>query len=167
MGAGERAQGDVGGHQALLQGEFGAEEVRREEIEGENKIKQGEKMSDNTKAAWRYEASLLRVIDGDTVDAMIDLGFSTHRKVRIRFYGINTPETRTKDAEEKKAGKKATARLIELLQASDNSFILKSWGIGKFGRCLGELFTEELGEVSVNQTLLDEGLGEPYFGGSR
>ena len=124
-------------------------------------------MSDNTKAAWRYEASLLRVIDGDTVDAMIDLGFSTHRKVRIRFYGINTPETRTRDAEEKKAGKKATARLVELLQASDNSFILKSHGVGKFGRCLGELFTEELGEVSVNQTLIDEGLGEAYFGGAR
>ena len=114
MGASERAQGDVAGDFQVLQGQFGAEEVRREEIEGENKIKQGEKMSDNTKAAWRYEASLLRVIDGATVDAMIDLGFSPHRKVRIRFYGINTPETRNKDAEEKKAGKKATARLIEL-----------------------------------------------------
>jgi len=122
-------------------------------------------MSDNNKAAWRYEASLLRVIDGDTVDAMLDLGFSTHRKVRIRFYGINTPETRTRDAEEKKAGKKATARLIELL--STGSFVLKSHGVGKFGRCLGELFTEELGEVSVNQTLIDEGLGEAYFGGAR
>jgi len=124
-------------------------------------------MSDNTKAAWRYDASLLRVIDGDTVDAMIDLGFSTHRKIRIRFYGINTPETRTKDAEEKKAGKKATARLVELLEASGNNFVLKSHGVGKFGRCLGELFTEELGEVSVNQQLLDEGLGEAYFGGAR
>ena len=124
-------------------------------------------MSDNTKAAWRYEASLLRVIDGDTVDAMLDLGFSTHRKVRIRFYGINTPETRTKDAEEKKAGKKATARLIELLGANDNQCVERSHGVGKFGRCLGELFTEELGEVSVNQTLINEGLGEAYFGGAR
>jgi len=124
-------------------------------------------MSDNTKAAWRYEASLIRVIDGDTVDAMLDLGFSTHRKVRIRFYGINTPETRTRDAEEKKAGKKATARLVELLGANDNQFVVRSHGVGKFGRCLGELFTEELGEVSVNQTLIDEGLGEAYFGGAR
>ena len=124
-------------------------------------------MSGSNKAAWRYDASLLRVIDGDTVDAMIDLGFSTHRKVRIRFYGINTPETRTKDAEEKKAGKKATARLVELLEADGNDFVVQSHGIGKFGRCLGELFTEGLGEVSVNQTLIDEGLGEAYFGGAR
>ncbi len=101
------------------------------------------------------------------MDAMLDLGFSTHRKVRIRFYGINTPETRTRDAEEKKAGKMATARLVELLGANDNQFVVRSHGVGKFGRCLGELFTEELGEVSVNQTLIDEGLGEAYFGGAR
>ena len=124
-------------------------------------------MSGCNKAAWRYDASLLRVIDGDTVDAMIDLGFSTHRKVRIRFYGINTPETRTKDAEEKKAGKKATARLVELLEADGNDFVVQSHGIGKFGRCLGELFTESLGEVSINQTLIDEGHGVAYFGGKR
>ena len=124
-------------------------------------------MSDKVKAAWRYDASLIRVLDGDTVDAMLDLGFSTHRKVRIRFYGINTPETRTRDAEEKKAGKKATARLVELLGAHDNQFVVRSHGVGKFGRCLGELFTEELGEVSVNQTLINEGLGEAYFGGAR
>ena len=69
--------------------------------------------------------------------------------------------------EEKKAGKKATARLVELLEADGNDFVVQSHGIGKFGRCLGELFTEGLGEVSVNQTLIDEGLGEAYFGGAR
>lgn len=123
-------------------------------------------MSDN-KAAWRYDAQLTRVIDGDTVDAMIDLGFSTHRKVRIRFYGINTPESRTKDEEEKVRGKAATVRLQEILAEDEGRFVVKSHGIGKFGRCLGELFTAGLGETSVNQTLIDEGHGVPYFGGSR
>ena len=124
-------------------------------------------MSDNTKAAWRYEASLLRVIDGDTVDAMLDLGFSTHRKVRIRFYGINTPESRTRDQEEKARGKAATARLEEILSTDGNEFVVKSHGLGKFGRCLGELFTKSLGETSVNQTLINEGHGVEYFGGAR
>jgi len=125
-------------------------------------------MSDRkNEAAWRYAATLDRVIDGDTVDAMIDLGFSTHRKVRIRFHGIDTPETRTRDEEEKKLGKAATARLEEILAADSGAFVVRSHGIGKFGRCLGELFTESLGEVSVNQTLLDEGHGKEYHGGAR
>ena len=123
-------------------------------------------MSDN-KAAWRYDAQLTRVIDGDTVDAMIDLGFSTHRKVRIRFYGINTPESRTKDEEEKARGKAATVRLQEILAEDEGRFVVYSHGVGKFGRCLGELFTAGLGETSVNQTLIDEGHGVPYFGGAR
>ena len=118
-------------------------------------------------AAWRYDARLIRVLDGDTVDAMLDLGFSTHRKVRIRFHGINAPESRTRDAEEKVLGKAATARLVEILDAEDGAFVVRSHGIGKFGRCLGELFTKTLGETSVNQTLIDEGHAEAYFGGKR
>ena len=118
-------------------------------------------------AAWRYEAKLIRVVDGDTVDAMVDLGFSTHRKLRIRFHGMNAPERRTRDAEEKVRGKAATARLVEILDAEDGAFVVCSHGIGKFGRCLGELFTDSLGEVSVNQTLIDEGHGVEYFGGKR
>lgn len=118
-------------------------------------------------AAWRYEAKLLRVVDGDTLDCLLDLGFDTHRKVRVRFYGMNAPESRTRDAEEKVKGKAATARLEEILEADDGNFVIKSHGVGKFGRCLGELFTESLGEVSINQTLIDEGHGVAYFGGKR
>ena len=124
-------------------------------------------MSKKNEAAWRYAAQLDRVIDGDTVDAMIDLGFSTHRKIRIRFYGINTPESRTRDRAEKKRGKAATARLKEILDAEEGAFVIRSLGVGKYGRCLGVLFTESLGETSVQQTLINEGHGVEYFGGKR
>ncbi len=116
---------------------------------------------------FRYNAILDRVIDGDTVDATIDLGFDTWKKTRIRFYGINTPESRTRDLEEKKRGLAAKDRLIEILKANDNKFVLQSHGVGKYGRCLGELFVETLGETSVQETLINEGHGVAYFGGKR
>ena len=116
---------------------------------------------------FEYNAVLDRVIDGDTVDATIDLGFDTWKKTRIRFYGINTPESRTRDLEEKKRGLAAKDRLIEILKANDNKFVLKSHGVGKYGRCLGELFVESLGETSVQETLINEGHGVAYFGGKR
>ena len=116
---------------------------------------------------FEYNAVLDRVVDGDTVDATIDLGFDTWKKTRIRFYGINAPESRTRDLEEKKKGLAAKERLIEILKANDNKFVLKSHGVGKYGRCLGELYVETLGEVSVQQTLINEGHGVAYFGGKR
>ena len=116
---------------------------------------------------FEYNAVLDRVVDGDTVDATIDLGFDTWKKTRIRFYGINAPESRTRDLEEKKKGLAAKARLIEILKVNDNKFVLKSHGVGKYGRCLGELYVETLGEISVQQTLINEGHGVAYFGGKR
>jgi micrococcal nuclease len=116
---------------------------------------------------FKYNAVLDRVVDGDTLDAIIDLGFYTWKKTRIRFYGINTPESRTRDLEEKKRGLAAKDRLIEILQANDNKFILQSHGVGKYGRCLGELYVETLGETSIQQTLINEGHGVAYFGGKR
>ena len=104
---------------------------------------------------FEYNAVLDRVIDGDTVDATIDLGFDTWKKTRIR------------DLEEKKRGLAAKDRLIEILKANDNKFVLKSHGVGKYGRCLGELFVETLGETSVQETLINEGHGVAYFGGKR
>ena len=116
---------------------------------------------------FEYNAVLDRVVDGDTVDATIDLGFDTWKKTRIRFYGINAPESRTRDLEEKKKGLAAKERLIEILKANDNKFVLKSHGVGKYGRCLGELYVGTLGEISVQQTLINEGHGVAYFGGKR
>jgi micrococcal nuclease len=109
-----------------------------------------------------YNAKLIEVIDGDTVDAMIDLGFDIWVKKRIRLYGINAPETRTKNLHEKKQGLAAKARLQELLDTVNGNFILMSEGIGKYGRCLGVLLIGEYGEIHVNNTLLSEGLVKKY-----
>ena len=86
---------------------------------------------------YTYVITLDRVVDGDTIDAMIDLGFDVHVKKRIRFMGINTPESRTRDLEEKKKGLAAKARVEELLTTC-SCITLKSHGSGKFGRCLGD-----------------------------
>lgn len=108
---------------------------------------------------YKYNAKLIRVIDGDTVDALVDLGFSVWIKKRIRLYGIDTPEVRTRDLEEKAAGIAAQNRLIMLMQQCGNEFILVSHGVGKYGRCLGELFIKD---ESVNQLLINEGHAKIY-----
>tara|TARA_R110002110_G_scaffold9137_3_gene45001 strand:+ start:1158 stop:1511 length:354 start_codon:yes stop_codon:yes gene_type:complete len=116
---------------------------------------------------YTYTITLDRVIDGDTVDAMIDLGFDVHVKKRIRFMGINTPESRTRDLEEKARGLAAKDRVKELLEECD-CITLQSHGSGKYGRCLGELFIELNDEtVNLNQLLISEGHAVEYFGGKR
>ena len=87
---------------------------------------------------YKYNAKVTRVVDGDTVDALVDLGFDTWKKVRIRMVGLNAPESRTRDLEEKKKGLLAKARNKELLE--QGIFKLKSFGTGKYGRVLGEVF---------------------------
>ena len=82
-----------------------------------------------------YKIKLDRVIDGETIDAYIDLGFDLSIKKRIRFMGINTPESRTRDLEEKARGLAAKDRLKNLLEGA-NTIQLKSHGVGKYGRCL-------------------------------
>jgi endonuclease YncB( thermonuclease family) len=108
---------------------------------------------------YKYKAKLLRVVDGDTVDAMIDLGFDTWVKKRVRLYGIDAPESRTKNLDEKAQGKAATKRLSELLASSVGDFFIQSHGVGKYGRCIGTLF---IGECNINQQLLLEGHAEEY-----
>ena len=113
------------------------------------------------KDKYLYEAELIRVIDGDTVDAWIDLGFNITVRRRIRLWGINAPETRTRDLEEKREGKLAAARLEEMLALNRGSFMVRSIGVDKYGRCLGELYIQE---VNLNKQLLAEGLVEVYKG---
>jgi micrococcal nuclease len=108
---------------------------------------------------YTYNAELIRVIDGDTIEAMVDLGFHTWRKVTVRLYGINAPESRTRDLEEKERGLAAKKRLTELLK--DGKFLLESHGIGKYGRCLGIIYVEEF-EVNLNYLLIEEGHAELY-----
>ena len=114
-----------------------------------------------------YSAKLLRVVDGDTCDAMIDLGFDVWIKRRIRFYGVDTWESRTRDKEEKKKGLEAKAYTKEMLEISDNgNFTLKSHGTGKYGRVLGEIFIE--GEAfSLNDLLKINSHAYEYDGGKK
>ena len=116
-----------------------------------------------------YRARLDRVVDGDTIDAFIDLGFDTHIKRRIRFQGLDTWESRTKNKEEKKRGLAAKARVLELLTEVTNKpeyFRVKSHGVGKYGRVLGEIFIKDTegNEININKTLIDEGHAYVYFG---
>ena len=124
-------------------------------------------MNNGTKPEpFSYNATVVKIIDGDTVDALVDVGFSIMTKKRIRFRGINTPESRTRDTEEKVKGVAAKDRVIELLSENDNKFVLKSYGVGKYGRCLGELFVDAH-EESINQVLINEGHAVEYWGGKR
>ena len=121
---------------------------------------------------YQYKVKLDRVIDGDTIDCMIDLGFDVSTKKRIRFLGINTPESRTRDLEEKKRGLEAKARLKEILEGADEIH-LDSHGVGKYGRVLGELHVDRVDTVksptmiNVNELLIKEGHAVEYHGGKR
>ena len=121
---------------------------------------------------YTYEIKLDRVIDGDTIDAEIDLGFDVSIKKRIRFMGIDTPESRTRDLEEKARGLAAKDRVKQLLEGC-NKIQLQSHGVGKYGRCLGELFIdmvdgkEKVTLESINELLIKEGHAREYFGGKR
>ena len=119
-----------------------------------------------------YRAKLDRVVDGDTVDALIDVGFDIWFKKRIRFMGLDTWESRTRDLEEKKKGLAAKARTKELLEkvsSKSGYFRLKSHGLGKYGRVLGEIFImdKEGKQMSVNETLIAEGHAYIYDGGKK
>ena len=111
-----------------------------------------------------YKAKCLRVVDGDTIDAQIDLGFDTHKVIRIRLVGVNAAESRTRDLEEKARGLAAKQFVKDSLSKHKNEFVLHSQGVGKYGRCLGEIF---LGDVKLNELLITEGHAVEYFGGKR
>ena len=121
---------------------------------------------------YDYKISPLKIIDGDTIDAEIDLGFDIKVKKRIRFMGIDTPESRTRDLEEKARGLAAKDRVKALLDGCNN-IQLKSHGIGKFGRCLGEIFLdmvdgkEKVTVESLNELLIREGHATEYRGGKK
>ncbi len=114
---------------------------------------------------YTYSVKVTRVVDGDTVDVDIDLGFGmSYRKQRVRMMGIDTPESRTRNLEEKFYGKASKAHLVEKLK--DQKVKLVSHDKGKFGRILGELFIGN-NPVSVNQQMIDEFHAVPYFGQSK
>ena len=114
---------------------------------------------------YTYSVKVTRIVDGDTVDVDIDLGFGmSYRKQRVRMMGIDTPGSRTRNLEEKFYGKASKAHLVEKLK--DQKVKLVSHDKGKFGRILGELFIGD-NPVSVNQQMIDEFHAVPYFGQSK
>ena len=119
-----------------------------------------------------YRGKLERVVDGDTIDALIDVGFDIWIKKRIRYSGIDTWESRTRNLEEKAKGLEAKARNKELLMEVSSKpgyFRLKSFGVGKYGRVLGEIYVEdkEGKQYNINKTLISEGHAYIYEGGKK
>ena len=123
-------------------------------------------------ASFEYNGTLVKVLDGDTIDCYIDLGFDLKVKKRVRYMGIDTWESRTRNLEEKKLGLAAKERnkeLLEKISSKPGYFRLKSYGVGKYGRVLGEIFIqdEDKNEINVNQLLIIEGHAYVYEGGKK
>ena len=113
-----------------------------------------------------------KVVDGDTIDVTIDLGFDLYKKERVRIAGVDTPEKRTRDLEEKALGLDATAwmkdKLTETIKGDEELIIrteLKG-GTGKYGRLLGWLYVGE-GDISLNEQMITEGYAWAYDGGTK
>ena len=121
---------------------------------------------------YEYRVSIDRVVDGDTVDCWIDLGYNLKIHKRVRFAGVNAPETRTRNKEEKKRGLIAKEWLQNKIApkhvGSSKDIILKSYEYGKYGRVIGELFiVSGSRKQSINKMMLAEGLVTEYDGGAR
>tara|TARA_R110002020_G_scaffold369747_2_gene581557 strand:- start:514 stop:930 length:417 start_codon:yes stop_codon:yes gene_type:complete len=117
---------------------------------------------------YTYKAKLDRVVDGDTIDVHIDLGFDITVHKRVRLAEIDSPESRTRDLEEKKRGLAAKYRLTEILDMGN--LVIESKEVGKYGRVLGNLtvYPDNLDlPINVNQTLVDEGHAVKYNGGKK
>jgi len=119
-----------------------------------------------------YRGKLERVVDGDTIDALIDVGFDIWVKKRIRYKGIDAWESRTRNLEEKVKGLEAKARnkeLLETVSSKPGYFRLKSYGVGKYGRVLGEIFIQDVNgvQICINDQLITEGHAYIYEGGKK
>ena len=114
---------------------------------------------------YEYKVTVDRVIDGDTVDVDIHLGFNVVlSKQRVRLHGIDTPESRTRNKEEKVRGLISKEYLKNICESS--SIRLQSKDRGKFGRILGVLYKDNE-TISINQKMCEEGYAVPYFGGNK
>tara|TARA_B100000085_G_scaffold178445_1_gene162785 strand:+ start:343 stop:753 length:411 start_codon:yes stop_codon:yes gene_type:complete len=113
-----------------------------------------------------------RVVDGDTIDVTIDLGFDLYKKERVRVAGVDTPEKRTRDLEEKALGIDATNWLKERLESAirgDDDLVIRTelvGGVGKYGRLLGWLYIGDA-DMSLNEEMITEGYAWAYDGGTK
>ena len=127
----------------------------------------------NRKSCYNFRVTEInRVLDGDTIDVTIDLGFDLYKKERVRVAGVDTPEKRTRDLEEKELGIDATNWLKEKLDgaiAGDDDLVIRTelvGGMGKYGRLLGWLYIGD-SELSLNELMIEEGYAWSYDGGTK
>ena len=127
----------------------------------------------NRKSCYNFRVvEINRVLDGDTIDVTIDLGFDLFKKERVRVAGVDTPEKRTRDLEEKALGIAATNWLKEKLEgalAGDDDLVIRTelvGGVGKYGRLLGWLYLGD-GSLSLNEQMITEGYAWAYDGGTK
>ena len=125
------------------------------------------------KSCYNFRVTeITKVLDGDTIDVTIDLGFDLFKKERVRIAGVDTPEKRTRNLEEKALGVDATNWLKEKLEstlAGDDELTIRTelvGGVGKYGRLLGWLYVGE-SNVSLNEQMITEGYAHAYDGGTK
>ena len=125
------------------------------------------------KSCYNFRVTKIdKVLDGDTIDVTIDLGFDLYKKERVRIAGVDTPEKRTRDLEEKALGIDATNWLKEKLESTlsgDDELSIRTelvGGVGKYGRLLGWLYIGDA-EVSLNEQMITEGYAWEYDGGTK
>ncbi len=109
---------------------------------------------------YEYKCELIKVVDGDTIDLNVSLGFDTYTKQRFRLYGINAPETRTRDLEEKARGNESKQFLINHLFNKELTIQTMKDKKGKFGRWLGIIYADG---VDLNAAMVSRGLAELYM----
>jgi len=115
---------------------------------------------------YEYKCEVTRVVDGDTIDCVLDLGFSILHKCRVRLYGIDTPESRTRDLDEKARGKLASKFLQDSID-NGKDIVLRSElkdSKGKYGRVLGSIVVDDL---DINKAMVANNLAVKYFGQSK
>ena len=125
------------------------------------------------KSCYNFRVTKInRVVDGDTIDVTIDLGFDLYKKERVRVAGVDTPEKRTRNLEEKALGIDATAWLKTKLEETikgDEELLIRTelkGGVGKYGRLLGWLYVGD-SDVSLNEQMITEGYAHAYDGGTK
>ena len=125
------------------------------------------------KSCYNFRVTeIVKVLDGDTIDVLIDLGFDLFKKERVRIAGVDTPEKRTRDLEEKALGIDATNWLKDKLESTlsgDDELSIRTelvGGVGKYGRLLGWLYIGD-SDVSLNEQMIDEGYAWEYDGGTK
>ena len=127
----------------------------------------------NRKSCYNFRVTEInKVLDGDTIDVTIDLGFELYKKERVRIAGVDTPEKRTRNLEEKALGIDATDWLKGKLEGAingDDDLVIRTeleGGVGKYGRLLGWLYIGD-GDLSLNEEMITQGYAWPYDGGTK